>query len=163
MTSATLYREGLDLDGLLAELDEAHPGQVHVVEVTYGRDGGVLGFFARKRVGVHYVVDSARVDPAPVVTLDPPASRASTPTVSALEEMLSAADAAEMVESGQVPDSPVSTDDESPNVEFARMLLDMAAQKAAERLANGEPAVIPFVTAPMATEGPAGLTDGRDR
>lgn len=77
MTSATLYREGLDLDNLLTELDEEHPGQVHVLEVTYGREGGVLGFFARKRVGVHYVVesarvvvDSARVDPASVVALD---------------------------------------------------------------------------------------------
>jgi len=54
MSPTTLYREGTDLDDLLAELDSSYPGQVRVVEVTRPREGGVLGFFAKQRVGVHY-------------------------------------------------------------------------------------------------------------
>lgn len=54
MSPTTLYREGTDLDDLLAELDTRYPGQVRVVEVTHPREGGVLGFFAKQRVGVHY-------------------------------------------------------------------------------------------------------------
>ena len=57
MTSATLYREGDDLDALLADLDSQYAGQVRVLSVSYPRDGGVLGFFARQRVGVHYELD----------------------------------------------------------------------------------------------------------
>lgn len=54
MSPTTLYREGTDLDELLAELDAQYPGQVQVLEITHPREGGVLGFFARQRVGVHY-------------------------------------------------------------------------------------------------------------
>ena len=56
MTSATLYREGDDLDALLAELDAEYPEQVRVVSITHPRDGGVLGFFARRRVAVEYTI-----------------------------------------------------------------------------------------------------------
>src|SRR5690349_15874491 len=108
MTSATLYREGLDLDGLLAELDAESPGRVRVVDVDYGRAGGVLGFFARRTVGVHYVLNDADADSS---------------EESALDELVSAADAADaaevaaqIVESGRAPDAAPGSD----NVEFAR-------------------------------------------
>ena len=40
--SATLFREGSDLDALLTELDAEFPGRVQVVDVEYGRDN--LGY-----------------------------------------------------------------------------------------------------------------------
>ena len=59
MTSATLYREGDDLDSLLAQLDAEHPGQVRVVEVSYPRTGGIAGFFAKQKVAVEYTLQAA--------------------------------------------------------------------------------------------------------
>ena len=38
MTSATLFREGYDLDEVIAELESEHPGRVRVIDVAYGRD-----------------------------------------------------------------------------------------------------------------------------
>jgi hypothetical protein len=60
MTSSTLYREGDDLDTLLAELSAEYDGRVRIVTVDEGRIGGVGGFFARRRVGVHFTVDEAQ-------------------------------------------------------------------------------------------------------
>jgi hypothetical protein len=74
MSPTTLYREGTDLDDLLAELDSRYPGQGRVVEVTHPREGGVLGFFAKQRVGVHYRLidegDAAEPDSAHDAVLD---------------------------------------------------------------------------------------------
>lgn len=70
MSPTTLYREGTDLDGLLAELDSRYPGQVRVVEVTHPREGGVLGFFAKQRVGVHYRLIDESDTTAPVLEHD---------------------------------------------------------------------------------------------
>ena len=153
--SATLYREGPDLDGLLAELDSTHPGRVRVLDVAYGRDGGMLGFFAKRHVGVTYALDAADdvlpdlVDarhldayadaPLDGIALHQDADLPQSP----LEALLRAAEAAEMVESGRVPATapPASRvqdliEPETGNVEFARMLLDMANRKAAERTAQ---------------------------
>lgn len=68
MSPTTLYREGTDLDELLAELDAHYPGQVQVLEITHPREGGVLGFFARQRVGVHYRLADAQPDTDPFMT-----------------------------------------------------------------------------------------------
>jgi len=65
-----LYREGPDLDVLLAELDAEYPGGVRVVDVSYGRDGGVMGFFARRTVGVHYTVEGMDGGDAAAFSLD---------------------------------------------------------------------------------------------
>lgn len=153
--SATLYREGSDLDELLAELAVEHGGTVRVVDVDYGRDGGVLGFFAHRRVGVHYVVEAADAEVAPMSDLPHPSwpgrsDAVSSPDLSSespLDELLRAADAAEMIKSGRAPRVPAApTAGREQNVEFARMLLEMAGQKAAERarqtdgLSNGAPA-----------------------
>src|SRR4051812_25517682 len=113
MTSATLFREGTDLDALLAELDAEHPGLVQVVDVEYGRAGGVLGFFAHRRVAVHYRLTGAATTPA--ATREP------------------------------------TTFDGEPDegqVEFARMLLELATAKAAERQAAAERTVPAFPTVP---------------
>src|SRR3954468_16142385 len=99
MTSATLFREGTDLDALLAELDAEHPGLVQVVDVEYGRAGGVLGFFAHRRVAVHY-------------------------------RLTGRATATATTEATTLDGEP----DEG-QVEFARMLLELATAKAAERQA----------------------------
>src|SRR5690349_316212 len=144
--SATLYREGAELDDLLAELDEAHPGQVRVVDVTYGREGGVLGFFAKRRVGVRYALDGdAPREPLDdfefEAELDAPASRSAA---NPLEDLLTAAEAAEaeaMVTSGVAPD----TAPDQPNVEFARLLLDLAVNKANQRRATEDAARAAFV------------------
>jgi len=74
MTPATLYREGTDLDALLANLDAEFPGRVQVVEVLHPREGGVLGFFARQRVGVHYRL------------VEPPEAAPESPVRSATEQ-----------------------------------------------------------------------------
>src|SRR3954447_2078248 len=79
LMSATLFREGPDLDTLLAELDAEHPGRVSVVDVEYGRAGGVLGFFAHRRVGVHYPLtdeQTAAAAPAAVAPVVAPAAAA---------------------------------------------------------------------------------------
>ncbi|WAX55424.1 hypothetical protein M6B22_12805 [Jatrophihabitans cynanchi] len=146
MTSATLYREGPDLDALLADLDAEHPGQVHVVEVTHARDGGVLGFFARPLVGVHYELldapapyERARTD-VPATHPDgfaDPGNLAGDP----LAALIDAADSADRTGTvAPVAGAPApaartaaSARLEGPNAEFAQLLLDMAAQKTAER------------------------------
>src|SRR6476469_9717439 len=93
--SATLYREGAELDDLLAELDEQHPGQVRVLDVTYVRDGGVLGFFAKRRVGARYALDAAdQVESAPddareLDDFEPQVRAARSP----LDDLLAAAEA----------------------------------------------------------------------
>lgn len=143
--SATLYREGSDLDELLAEVGAEH-GAVRVVDIGYGRDGGVLGFFAHRRIGVHYVIDNPSADDTLTQvehqlrpTL-PERAAAVSPFESPLDELLHAADAAEMIESGRaprIPSAPPATGSEA-NVEFARMLLEMAGQKAAERTRQAE-------------------------
>lgn len=73
MTSATLFREGDDLDELLAELDARHPGQVRVVSVSYPRQGGVFGFFARQRVAVEYALDTDTFDRRAAQPVEPSA------------------------------------------------------------------------------------------
>ncbi len=133
MTSATLYREGNDLEELLAALDDEHPGRVRVVEVTYPREGGVFGFFARQRVGVHYELSGA---PDGVATAGP--DRDAHP----LADLISAAEAAEAVPArasdparSRASDAvPSGASDAAPaNLEFAQMLLELAARKAADR------------------------------
>jgi hypothetical protein len=140
---ATLYREGPELDSILAELDDEYPGQVHVSDVVYRRDSGVLGFFAHRRVGVHYTLDDVEQAGfgAVLMTADenPIEAAASGDPLDQLLVMAERAElahrraqlAAEVVESGRPVD--VGPEDESTNVEFARMLLELAAQKASER------------------------------
>lgn len=65
MSPTTLYREGTELDVLLDELDAQYPGRVQVLEITHPRQGGVLGFFAKQRVGVHYRLAGGDGSPAP--------------------------------------------------------------------------------------------------
>lgn len=160
MTSATLYREGPDLDELLADLDAEHAGQVRVVDVNYGRDGGVMGFFARRTVGVHYTLDDAVRDDMFVddELLALPSRPVAPMNDGPLDALLRAAEAAEIVESGRLPEGPdagVASADDGPNpenVEFARMLLDLATKKAAEKAA----------AAPQAPLLPDPITTARD-
>ena len=111
MTSSTLYREGDDLDALLAELSAEYDGRVRVVTVDEGRIGGVGGFFARRRVGVHFTVAEAQ------------SSNAADP----LAELIDRAEAAEAAG----PSTAATT--VGSNAEFAAMLLELAAAKAAGR------------------------------
>jgi hypothetical protein len=171
MTSATLYREGPDLDALLADLDAEHPGRVHVVEVTHARDGGVLGFFARPLVGVHYEVLDATARLEQARTIVPathpdgfsgsdgfavpdeaagPDGFADDP-LAALIDAADSGDRAGAVAPAARPATTAaaaSTRLEGPNAEFAQLLLDMAAQKTAERAlpppAESRPAQVQF-------------------
>ena len=157
--SATLYREGAELDDLLADLDDQHPGQVRVVDVTYGREGGVLGFFAKRRVGVRYALDAASDGDVAVAAHFTEAAEVidevtdemfdDRPATSPLGDLLAAAEAAEaeaMVMHGVAPARGVDgPDDGQPNVEFARMLLDLALTKANERRAAEQAAQAAFV------------------
>lgn len=153
MTSSTLYREGDDLDTLLAELDGEFPGQVRVVEVSYPREGGVLGFFARQRVGVHFEIDSLAV-PAPRPA---PARRPAPPVASGdpLAELIASAEAAD--ERADVIDESTYLA-ESSNAEFAAMVLQLAASKAQSRPV-GEPGLALPAAEPMTFEPvlPAGF------
>jgi hypothetical protein len=158
MTSATLYREAADLESLLSELDAQHPGRVRVVEVTNAREGGLLGFFARPRVGVHYELTDAdspvikrtqRSPEQPQRPLDH--GRDGDP----LAELIAAADAADATADATAHATDDTTADatyspmikpptrtpqqldhsalQGPNAEFAQLLLDLAARKSAER------------------------------
>src|SRR4051794_18127390 len=111
--SETRYQEGEDLEALLADLDEQHPGKVNVLSVSYPRSGGVMGFFARARVGVEYEVAEGG---------DP------------LSDLIDAAEAQDG--SSYTPSDPIEdplATAEGTNAEFARMLLEMAREKAGER------------------------------
>ena len=181
----TLYREGDDLDQVLAALDAQYPGQVRITDVAYGRSGGMMGFFAKRRVAVHYTLTNLAAAPS------------APPTLSAepLDELLRAADAAEsrevppprapadrpvspgsarlaaaIVESGRAPAGVDGLDDETTNVEFARMLLEMASQKAAERRTPPPaptslvtPTPTPQIQAPLAPTRPAAGRTRSDR
>src|SRR5690348_18277715 len=100
MTSATLFREGTDLDTLLAELDEQYDGQIRVVEINHMREGGVLGLFARPRVAVHLTVEDADgVNPPSFPTPCPAEAVAAGESADPLDALIAAA---EMVETGIV-------------------------------------------------------------
>ncbi len=132
---ATFYREGDDLDGLLDVLDAEYPDQVHVEDVSYRRDGGVLGFFAHRKVGVHFTLSDTGAEliqgwqPQFYDEMLDRADRA---------EQLDRADrtaklAAQVVEFGRPIDGAAIEESPEANVEFARMLLELAAEKAAQR------------------------------
>jgi hypothetical protein len=161
------------LDQILAELDGEYPGQVHVSDVVYRRDGGVLGFFAHRRVGVHYTVDEFDDQPVFGSALMTEEQRALEPTPEGdpLDQLLIMAEraeqahrraqlAAEVVESGRPLDT--GPEDESTNVEFARMLLELATQKASERQSRevtelgGQSAIpqLPITRAPISVPLP---------
>jgi hypothetical protein len=142
MTSATLYRESADLDSLLADLDAQYPGRVRVLEVTNAREGGVFGFFARPRVGVHYELGdvASPAIPAAQVTSRHPGRTTDFADEDVLAELIDAADAADAPMIRATPRSSrqsLSAVDHGalrgPNAEFAQLLLDLAARKAAER------------------------------
>jgi hypothetical protein len=182
--SATLYREGDDLAVLLAELDEQYPGQVRVVAVERPRVGGVLGFFARLRAGVHYELTEAPL-PAPAPALEPapvpaPARVLQPAGYGALSELIAAAEAAEAAAvdpaAAARADAPpalvepalaepalaepalgspaLSAPAPAPaNAEFAQMLLELAARKAATR--GEQPVAAPDMPAPPSPPAPA--------
>jgi hypothetical protein len=149
MTSATLYREGDDLDVLLADLDAEYPGQVRVVEVSYPRTGGIGGFFAKQRVGVQFALTgaersrpkpgpgsaasrprpmpAARQAPAPtwVETREPQfVETRGLPEDGPLGELVASADSRDNVRRGEAGAS---------NADFAKLLLELAAKKSAGR------------------------------
>lgn len=137
--SATLYREGDRLEDLLANLDAEYPAQVRVVSVTYPREGGVLGFFARQRVGVHYELDAG----GDAAMERGGAAFGQATGSSLLDELI---EQAETLERAQ----PVPADEPVPaNLEFAQMLREFAAQKAAVRTASAVPAAPPAAAAPV--------------
>ena len=112
MTSATLFREGTDLETLLAELSEQYDGQVHVVDVSHTREGGVMGFFARPRVAVQFTVADPTDASLPALPTPRPAKTAEAGTVSEkADETTDPLDAliaaAEMTPSG-VPPIPIN-------------------------------------------------------
>jgi hypothetical protein len=142
----TFYREGSDLDAILDQLDAEYPDQIHINDVVNRRDGGVLGFFAHRRIGVHYTVRpaeslAAEFDSTPLpAAAGPNRSMVDADPLDQLIEMAEAAEAAhrvrlaaQVVESGQPIAIEAAAGDEATNVEFARMLLELAAQKAIER------------------------------
>lgn len=159
MMSANLYREGDNLEVLLAELDEQYPGQVRVVSMTHTRQGGMLGFFARQRVGVNYELDSnaaADVD----ADLAPMAAGSTTAAAQAddrdpLDALIDAAEEHEQ-RGARLPrtarEAPAQLAGngtvEPANAEFAQMLMELVAQKAASRVS--EQAVEPPAPAPAA-------------
>jgi hypothetical protein len=156
MTSATLYREGSDLDALLADLDAEHPGAVRVVDIVHAREGGVLGFFARPVVGVHYELSEAALS----TDAEQPSARQAPPGGDVLDELIQAAEADDVrVESGPAAkEAPqLGPDLEGPNAEFARLLLELAAQKSALRAATDSIAAEPVAAppAPPAASAPA--------
>jgi hypothetical protein len=119
--SETRYQEGEELERLLAELDERHPGKVNVLSVSYPRSGGVMGFFARERVGVEYEIADEE------------------PFTDHLTDLLSAAETAD--HELALHDAAV-TDGESAdqtNAEFASMLLEMARDKVNGRVQQTAP------------------------
>ncbi|MCU1656423.1 MAG: hypothetical protein JWO57_1079, partial [Pseudonocardiales bacterium] len=100
--------------------------------------GGVLGFFARQRVAVHYEVTPTAAGPlgAPPTAVPArpgPALAPSAPSPELvrvggpLDELITAVD---VLESGRKP-GPL--DAQPTNVEFAQMLMELAARKAADR------------------------------
>jgi hypothetical protein len=162
MTSATLYREAADLESLLSELDAQYPGRVRVVEVTNAREGGLLGFFARPRVGVHYELTDAGSPMTPVIKKtqrspeQPQRPLDHGSNGDPLAELIDAADAADAADAGSAGNAgssrnagsagdtawitrpaPADATDrpvlQGPNAEFAQLLLDLAARKSAER------------------------------
>jgi hypothetical protein len=140
MTSATLYREGPDLDALLAELDAEYPGAIRVVDIVHARDGGVFGFFARPVVGVHYELSEFSTEPAePAAQWSP--GRPQRPLDQ--QEETGADPLAELIAAAETADRG-GDDLQGPNAEFARMLLELAAQKAAERTSPDEHATAAF-------------------
>jgi hypothetical protein len=191
--SATLYREGDDLAVLLAELDEQYPGQVRVVAVERPRVGGVLGFFARLRAGVHYELTDAPL-PAPTASVAPAPGQQVEPAVApavarpmapeparvlqpagygALSELIAAAEAAEEAAAARAGapaaprepalrepplrepalHEPALAEPAPANAEFAQMLLELAARKAATRVE--QPVATPETRAPQAAPVPA--------
>lgn len=159
--SAILFREGPDLETVLTQLDDEHAGQVRVIDVSYDRDGGVLGFFARRRVHVQYTVDEVAPDPVP----------ASVPAP--LEDLLLAAEAEDsvgIVRSGVAPaardnDDGAVAPQATPNLDFAQMLLEIAAAKRAAAAPDisqaptyDPPAPTPTAPAPAAPSMPSSST-----
>lgn len=123
MTRSILYREGDDARALLDELEQEYPGRVRVIDVQQVREGGVCGFFAFRKVGVHYELDLDDVETPSVAELSP------------IDELVTNADAAD----GFVSAAPVTAtysrtvDPHSGmgNAEFAALLMQMAAEKTA--------------------------------
>lgn len=166
MTSATLYREGDDLDALLAELDEQHPGQVRVVEVSYPRTGGLGGFFAKQRVGVEYVLTPAaprtpphRVAPAAGRKRPSPSPRPqAAPNPSAagadpFDELIAHAESAEdaYADTRSAVALQATGQPGTSNAEFAQLLLDLAAKKSANRKAVEAATDVPVAATRPAT------------
>lgn len=154
MTSATLFREGDDLEALLADLEAQHPGRVRLVDVSYPREGGVLGFFSRQRVAVQYEIDAEPAPDGPRAEGEDFASILARHGISRsddagnpLAELIAAAeqvetreratDAAESRSAGTRPHvaGPAPAGDPD-NVEFAKLLLEMASRKSLERRAG---------------------------
>lgn len=166
MTSATLYREGDDLDALLAELDEQHPGQVRVVEVSYPRTGGLGGFFAKQRVGVEYVLTPA-APPTPPHRVAPAAGRKrpspsprpqAAPNPSAagadpFDELIAHAESAEdaYADTRSAVALQATGQPGTSNAEFAQLLLDLAAKKSANRKAVEAATDVPVAATRPAT------------
>ncbi|SOD71311.1 hypothetical protein SAMN05892883_0850 [Jatrophihabitans sp. GAS493] len=100
--SATLYSEGSDLNAVIAEIGQRHAGAATVVSLEEHRQGGVLGFFARKAYGITYEVDDA-VDVETVdelaetvtVTAGPATANSAGNTASNLDELLDIAEQTE--------------------------------------------------------------------
>jgi hypothetical protein len=152
MTSATLYREGDDLDALLAELEAENPGKVRVIEISRPREGGVFGFFARQRVAVHYQLDGITATDAPgaepadgqaddfaAVLAQHGAARRGLRPDNPLAELIAAVEEVETRERGAAEPAAPAAEAGRPdpeNVEFARMLLQMAARKSLERVSD---------------------------
>jgi hypothetical protein len=129
MTSSTLYREGDQLESLLADLRAEYGDQIRVIDVEQVRPGGVRGLLARPRVAVRY-------------RLVPEAAPTSTDPLAELIERAESREAAGLARPVPVPSIETATRESvGGNAEFASLLLDLAAQKAAARTAQ-PPAVV---------------------
>lgn len=145
MSPATLYREGLyregrGLDDLLAELDMQYPQRVRVLDIARPREGGVFGFFAKQKVGVHYRL------------LDAPGDAAATP----------AHDVASEQSRGDAPDAATQPE---PGAQFAQILAELALRGARRREPDTGPRLDPVARGagePQSVFAPAAFTPVAD-
>lgn len=135
MASSTLYREGDDLDTLLSDLSAEFGPAVRVVAVEEDRAAGLRGRLARPRVGVQFRIEADEIEAdeqSVSAGLEVP------PAADPLAELIDRAEAAEAEPARPATPIPAAEADPVDHAEFAAMLRDLAAAKAARRNAPSD-------------------------
>ncbi|SDI82529.1 hypothetical protein SAMN05444157_0334 [Frankineae bacterium MT45] len=152
--SATLYSEGSDLNAVIAEIGQRHAGAATVVSLEEHRQGGVLGFFARKAYGITYEVDDTveaeelAAEETVTVTAGPATANPAN-TADSLDELLEIAEQTErsleaarrpaalaapaQAAIGSLPAAPVVDTTNTDEPDFAATLQAIAAAREAAR------------------------------